>query len=71
MKFKYHIGQKIENEQVGEIVIDFRWHGRDVNFYDVIITRCGSKWTYDETEVVKGHSLTVSPIYYTKVGTSR
>lgn len=55
--FMYEIGQTVVNEQVGEITVYDRWHGKEVNFYDVHVLRRNSTWTFDETEMIKGHNL--------------
>lgn len=55
--FRYEIGQKIYNNQVGEIQIIDRWHGNGGDFYDVVIIRNGSTWTFEEAEIVMGYDL--------------
>ncbi len=55
--FKFEIGQKIQNEQIGEIKIYDRWHGKNINFYDIYSEKKNFTWTFDENEVITGHKI--------------
>lgn len=48
-KFKYKTGQIIPSE-LGEVKITWRWHGKSLNFYDVLL-KDESTWTFDEEEI--------------------
>jgi hypothetical protein len=54
--YKYKVGQKLINEQVGEIKVMHRWKGKDLNFYDVMGK---GMWyiTFDETQMISGYDL--------------
>jgi hypothetical protein len=53
--FKFRVGEKVVNKQVGEIQVLDCWHAKGGDFYDVTIIRNGRTWTFEESEMLEGY----------------
>lgn len=65
--YKYKIGQTIINPQVGAVKVTYRWKAKRYNFYDVLILKDNSPWTFDEVEIIEGYNSGMTQSFYKQI----